>query len=136
VPVASDSYTIPIEGANPELVGFLKTTAHELGMTRRQTAAIAQRYDAMVQKKMAADAAGYNQAFIGSLQKAWGEGFQNNINTAIEYSTQLQQDMPALGELLGGHKDAAIAYLLNELATAKGFKKTLGQTFFPNGLAK
>ncbi|SPF42636.1 hypothetical protein SBDP1_40035 [Syntrophobacter sp. SbD1] len=92
VPAHLEGYTIPIEGADPKLATFLKTTAHELNMTRKQTSLLAQKYDQMVKTQMETQrkaAELTTQAVTGELKTIWGAEFEGNSRTVQEFTTGL-----------------------------------------------
>lgn len=87
-----DGYDIPVEGADPALTTFLQTAAHELKMTKRQTAMLAQKYDALVknhnetQRKAAEE---NSKAITVELANLWGAEFEANSRAVNELTKGL-----------------------------------------------
>lgn len=83
-PESPDKYGIEApQGADPELVGWFKTTAHELGMSDSQAKALFTKYNEMVGGKMQAmeqQSAADSEKAITDLKREWGQTFDKQID--------------------------------------------------------
>jgi hypothetical protein len=92
VPVAMDDYSVPVENADPKLVSFLKETAYAEGMTRKQVANLAVKYQNLVNKEMAEQRRAAEETFksvTSELQGAWGADFDTNSKAVQEFTKGL-----------------------------------------------
>lgn len=71
------------QGADPELTGWFKQTAHKYGLTAKQAASLYDDWNQMAVGKgeaMMADAQQNSEKEIAALRKEWGQGFEKQID--------------------------------------------------------
>lgn len=83
-PSSPDKYSFePIEGADENVDGWFRNTAHELGLTDQQAAKLYGSYNEMAQQQgqsMADQLAVQSEQEIKGLEKEWGRDYQKNID--------------------------------------------------------
>ncbi len=107
-PESPDKYDLKTpEGADPELTGWFKQTAHKYGLTAKQAASLYDDWNQMAVGKgeaMMADAQQNSEKEIAALKKEWGQGFEKQIDMGKRAVTALgfnEQQLSAYEAKLG-----------------------------------
>lgn len=97
-PDSPDAYEFQqTEGADPEMDGWFRNTAHQLGLTSQQAAKLYESWNGVAGEKMAAIEQAQqreSEEQINTLKKEWGRGFDSQISsgkravTALGYSSE------------------------------------------------
>lgn len=100
-PESPDGYQLAAEGADPELMGWFKQTAHQLGLTDKQAAKLFEGYNGLsgqLQEKLQAQMAQESQKAIDSLKQEWGQAFDKQIDMGKRAVAALGLDEAKLSE--------------------------------------
>ena len=107
-PESPDKYELKTpEGADPELTGWFKQTAHKYGLTAKQAASLYDDWNQMAAGKgeaMMAQAQQNSEKEIAALRKEWGQGFEKQIDMGKRSVTALgfnEQQLSAYEAKLG-----------------------------------
>lgn len=83
-PESPEKYGIQApEGADPEVVGWFKSTAHELGLSDKQAQALFTKYNEMAGGRLQAmeeQSKAQSEKAIADLRREWGQGYEAQID--------------------------------------------------------
>lgn len=124
-PADANGYDIKLDdnAATPEFKDFIKSTMHELGITKKQGEALMGKYGEFFKgqvEKMNQTNAQTTESQVASLKKEWGAAHDQNIQTAKSAAVAFKLDAAKIDAL-----EAALGYdgvmkFLNEIGSRMG----------------
>jgi hypothetical protein len=131
LPESPDKYEVKAQdGFNPELLGKFKKMAHEAGILPQQAEKVLEMYSE-VNKNALETFQSQKKAKVaekmGSLQKEWGEAFDQEMQTAVAgMNSWISEEEKAWMKENGLNTDPTFIKLMNKLGKAAGEGKIKG----------